>query len=67
MTLEEHARAIEAAIQAAARDGVYLDDGHGTGVATLHVNKIYVSGVPYAWAQVSLPANPIVEWNKSLA
>ncbi|GAB1326950.1 hypothetical protein [Streptomyces sennicomposti] len=27
MTLEEHARAIEAAIQAAADDGFYLDNG----------------------------------------
>ncbi|MCY0926237.1 hypothetical protein OTB20_08460 [Streptomyces sp. H27-H1] len=29
MTLEEHARAIEAAIQAAADDGFELDNGYG--------------------------------------
>jgi hypothetical protein len=40
MTLEEHARAIEAAIQAAHRDGFHLDDGEGEPVYALELNAI---------------------------
>lgn len=39
MTLEEHARAIEAAIQAAADDGYELDNGDGFR-AWLELNKV---------------------------
>lgn len=40
MTLEEHARAIEAAIQAAHMDGFHLDDGDGEAVYALELNTI---------------------------
>jgi hypothetical protein len=53
MTLEEHARAIEAAIQAAAEDGYYLDDGDGATPA-LDLNNWRVR--PMAWASIRVPA-----------
>lgn len=40
MTLEEHARAIEAAIQAAAEDGYELDNGCGNPLFNVELNKI---------------------------
>ncbi|MGW6855818.1 hypothetical protein [Streptomyces xanthophaeus] len=40
MTLEEHARAIEAAIQAAADDGFELDDGNGCRLHTVELNHV---------------------------
>jgi hypothetical protein len=57
MTLEEHARAIEAAIQAAAEDGFYLDDGHSNGVRALELNDIDERGRPTKWEEISLPPN----------
>ncbi|MFE0326312.1 hypothetical protein ACFW08_05785 [Streptomyces sp. NPDC058960] len=44
MTIEEHARTIEAAIQAAAADGFELDDTHGNPVH-LELNRVTVDGV----------------------
>ncbi|MEU1254804.1 hypothetical protein ABZ445_16140 [Streptomyces chartreusis] len=40
MTLEEHARAIEAAIQAAADAGYELDNGYGTPLFNVELNKV---------------------------
>ncbi|MET9959311.1 hypothetical protein ABZ128_09515 [Streptomyces sp. NPDC006326] len=40
MTLEEHARAIEAAIQAAADDGFELDDGSGGELYCVELNVV---------------------------
>ncbi|MEU1074314.1 MULTISPECIES: hypothetical protein [unclassified Streptomyces] len=40
MTLEEHARAIEAALQAAADDGYELDNGDGWSLPTVELNEI---------------------------
>lgn len=39
MTIEEHAEAIEAAIQAAADDGFELDNGHGDPVH-MELNRV---------------------------
>jgi hypothetical protein len=40
MTLEEHARAIESAIKAAADDGYELDNGCGTPLLHVELNRI---------------------------
>lgn len=40
MTLEEHARAIEAAIQAAADEGYELDNGNGNPLFHVELNKV---------------------------
>lgn len=40
MTLEEHARAIEAAIQAAADDGYELDDSYGVPLFRMELSKV---------------------------
>jgi hypothetical protein len=44
VTLEEHARAIEAAIQAAAADGFELDDTAGNPVR-MELNRVTADGV----------------------
>ncbi|MGW1547505.1 hypothetical protein [Streptomyces sp. NPDC002346] len=59
MTLEEHARAIEAAIQAAADDGFHLDNGHGTPPAHLDLNEVNEADDPVNWVELSLPFNPM--------
>ncbi|PPS86433.1 hypothetical protein [Streptomyces sp. MH60] len=59
MTLEEHARAVEGAIQAAAADGFYLDNGQGNGVRTLELNHVDDRGDPLKWETLSLPYNPM--------
>ncbi|WP_328967942.1 hypothetical protein [Streptomyces sp. NBC_00239] len=59
MTLEEHARAIEAAIQAAADDGFHLDNGNGTAPARLELNEVDRIGDPVTWMRLDLPDNPI--------
>jgi hypothetical protein len=59
MTLEEHARAIEAAIQAAADDGFHLDAGNALPVYQLELNEVDDSGDPVAWEELSLPYNPM--------
>ncbi|MFE5093237.1 hypothetical protein ACFRCI_23470 [Streptomyces sp. NPDC056638] len=40
MTLEEHAYAIEAAVQAAADDGFELDNGHCEPLYRVELNKV---------------------------
>jgi hypothetical protein len=59
MTLEDHARAIEAAIQAAAEDGFYLDDGQSKGVRNLELNRVDGDGAPMDWVTLTLPYNPM--------
>ncbi|MFJ6636587.1 hypothetical protein ACIQMR_35265 [Streptomyces sp. NPDC091376] len=59
MTLEEHARAIEEAIQAAADDGFYLDNGNSNGVRALELNKVDDYGAPLTWETLTLPYNPM--------
>lgn len=59
MTLEEHARAIEAAIHAAAEDGFYLDNGESKGVRTLELNHTDDHGAPLNWEMLTLPYNPM--------
>lgn len=59
MTLEEHARAIEAAIQAAAKDGFYLDLGDACAVISLELNDVDDRGEPTAWEEIQLPDSPL--------
>lgn len=59
MTLEEHARAIEEAIQSAADDGFYLDSGNGSAPARLELNEVDQHGDPVTWERLVLPDNPI--------
>jgi 2-keto-3-deoxy-6-phosphogluconate aldolase len=40
MTLEDHARAIEAAIKSAAEEGYELDNGAGTPLFAIELNKV---------------------------
>lgn len=59
MTLEEHARAIEAAIQAAADEGFHLDNGNGMPLAKVDLNAVDEHGDPTDWAALELPDNPL--------
>jgi hypothetical protein len=61
MTLEDHARAIEAAIQAAADDGFHLDTGMGDAADTLELNRVDLSAEPEIldWVRLALPPNPL--------
>ncbi|MFG3014322.1 hypothetical protein ACGFZB_28665 [Streptomyces cinerochromogenes] len=59
MTLEEHARAIEAAIQAAADDGCFIDNGQGLTPGRMDLNKVDDAGDPEAWVELSLPRSPL--------
>lgn len=59
MTLEEHARAIESAIQAAADEGCYLDDSQSNGIRTLELNNVDDYGAPLNWETLDLPRNPM--------
>jgi hypothetical protein len=59
VTLEEHARAIETAIQAAAADGFYLDDGNSNPPTRLELNEVDRYGDPVTWNRLDLPSNPI--------
>jgi hypothetical protein len=59
VTLEEHARAIEAAVYAAADDGFYLDNGQGIPPGRLDLNSVAPDGDPVAWEEMSLPPNPL--------
>ncbi|MGW6949003.1 hypothetical protein ACWGHD_19015 [Streptomyces xanthophaeus] len=59
MTLEEHARAIEAAIQAAADDGFHMDNGNGIAPGRLELNEVDRIGDPVTWVRLDLPDNPI--------
>ncbi|WP_406161013.1 hypothetical protein [Streptomyces canus] len=59
MTLEEHARAIEAAIQAAAEDGFYLDNGSGIPPGRLDLNSVDEREDPLDWVELRLPTNPL--------
>jgi hypothetical protein len=52
MSLEEHARAIEAAIKAAADDGFYLDDADGAS-PLLDLNNW--RSRPLQWVSVRVP------------
>ncbi|MEV5319146.1 hypothetical protein AB0K92_16075 [Streptomyces sp. NPDC052687] len=61
MTLEEHARAIEAAIKAAADDGFYLDVGDGCALPALDLNQLHADNTPMAWEGIELPYNPLTE------
>jgi hypothetical protein len=58
VTLEEHARAIEAAIQAAAEDGYFIDNAQGLTPGRLDLNKVDGAGDPEAWVELSLPRSP---------
>lgn len=59
MTLEEHARAIEGAIQAAAEDGFHLDDGQGIPPGRLDLNSVDDAQDPVDWQELALPHNPL--------
>lgn len=59
MTLEEHARAIEAAIKAAAIDGYFLDNGDVSPPGRLDLNSVDENGDPMDWREISLPENAI--------
>ncbi|WP_405620273.1 hypothetical protein [Streptomyces sp. NBC_00076] len=59
MTLEEHARAIADAIEAAADEGFHLDNGNGNGVRTLELNHCDDYGDPREWVPLQLPHNPM--------
>ncbi|MFD7776642.1 hypothetical protein [Streptomyces sp. NPDC059753] len=59
MTLEEHARAIEAAVQAAADEGFHLDDGQGIPPGRLDLNSVDAHEDPVDWVELSLPPNPL--------
>ncbi|MFF3312486.1 hypothetical protein [Streptomyces sp. NPDC002952] len=59
MTLEDHVRAIEAAIQEAADDGFYLDNGESNGIRTLELNHVDDYGAPLNWETLTLPYNPM--------
>lgn len=54
MTLEEHARAIEAAIQAAADEGHELDNTYGVPIYKMELNTV-VEGEFTDTAQIGLP------------
>lgn len=54
MTLEEHARAIEAAIQAAADDGHELDNTYGVPIYKMELNTV-VDGEFTKTAPIDLP------------
>ncbi|MEU1037677.1 hypothetical protein [Streptomyces sp. NPDC005907] len=54
MTLEEHARAIEAAIQAAAEEGHELDNTYGVPIYKMELNTV-VDGEFTATAPIDLP------------
>jgi hypothetical protein len=54
MTLEEHARAIEAAIQAAAEEGFELDNTHGVPISKMDLNHV-VGGEFTDIAHIDLP------------
>ncbi|MFF9525380.1 hypothetical protein ACF1DV_25875 [Streptomyces achromogenes] len=58
-TLEDHARAIGAAIKAAAEDGFYLDLGDGCAVIALELNDVDERGEPTAWEEIQLPDSPL--------
>ncbi|MGW1268182.1 hypothetical protein [Streptomyces sp. NPDC002491] len=59
MTLEEHARAIEAAVQAAAEDGFHLDNGDGIPIHRMDLNSVDEADDPLDWVELSLPPNPL--------
>jgi hypothetical protein len=59
MTLEEHASAIEAAIQAAAEDGYYLDLGDACALIALELNAVDDRGEPTSWKEIELPYSPM--------
>lgn len=61
MTLSEHARAIEAAINDAAGAGLYLDNGMGAGVRALELNELDRDGDPRLWVTLELPVNPMTD------
>ncbi|WP_019984515.1 MULTISPECIES: hypothetical protein [unclassified Streptomyces] len=54
MTLEEHAKAIEDAIQAAHNDGFELDDGNGEPIHVMELNAIH-DGSFDRWVYIDLP------------
>ncbi|WP_051809737.1 hypothetical protein [Streptomyces sp. NRRL S-378] len=55
MTLEEHARAIEAAIQAAADDGYELDNGSGSPIYRMDLNEVCDGDTTESYVELSLP------------
>lgn len=55
MTLEEHARAIEAAIKAAAEDGLWLSDSVCDPVHDLELNKSVPGCGIVGWVQINVP------------
>jgi hypothetical protein len=59
MTLEEHAAAIEAAIESAADEGFHLDDGIGNPLRRMELNQVDAAGDPVTWVEVGLPPNPL--------
>ncbi|MFF3140405.1 hypothetical protein ACFVRU_01400 [Streptomyces sp. NPDC057927] len=59
MTLDEHARAIEAAIKAAADEGFHLDDGNRNPLHKVELNQLDDYNDPIAWVELVLPDNPI--------
>lgn len=59
MILEEHARAIQAAIQAAAEEGYYLDLGDACALVALELNAVDDRGEPTAWEEIELPYSPM--------
>lgn len=54
MTLEEHARVIEAAIKAAAEEGFELDNTYGVPISTMDLNHV-VDGEFMDIAHIDLP------------
>ena len=62
MTLEEHARAIEAAIRAAADDGCHLDNGEGEPLRTVELTRYDgVENELVEWDAIVVPAHPFDE------
>jgi hypothetical protein len=59
MTLEEHAAAIEAAINTAAADGFHLDDHAGAPPARLDLNSVDDAGYSVDFVSIDLPRNPM--------
>ncbi|MEV5883118.1 hypothetical protein AB0L74_10440 [Streptomyces sp. NPDC052020] len=54
MTLEEHATAIEAAIQAAYEDGYQLDNGFAEPISELELNRVQ-DGQIWDFVPIRLP------------
>lgn len=59
MTLEEHAKAIEAAVNAAREDGFYLDNGRGGPVGLVVLNDVFDRGRSVTETSVTLDLPPL--------